>query len=174
MKPTYQRRTTLGLTVLSACLLGGCTMPLLQDMNASLKSVNANLRGVNDSLRGASDTPPATVAAATSNVCDQVAFEAGFRDQYVVDWNREIGSREALYRLQSKQHPEDTTARQNYALYRGKLLNGKEVGNQDYVLKFDNNGHILNDCQARSYTQGERAGMRTVDRDLKALAAQEV
>ena len=139
MKHPYQRRTTLGLTVLSACLLAGCTAPLLQDMNASLKSVNANLRGVNDSLRGASGTPPATVAAATSNACDQAAFEAGFKDQYVVNWNREIGSREALYRLQSKQHPEDAAAHHNYVLYQGKLLNGKEVGNQDYVLKIDNN-----------------------------------
>jgi hypothetical protein len=107
-------------------------------------------------------------------VCDSAAFDAGFQDQYVVNWNREIGNKEALYRLQSQQHPEDTIARQNYALYRGKLLNGKGVGAQDYVLKIDHQWHIQNACQAHSYQQGEIAGLRAVTRDLKALAAQEV
>ena len=176
MKSTYQLRTTLGLTVLSTCLLGGCTMPLLQDMNTSLKSVNANLRGVNDSLRGASGTPPATVAAATSNACDQVAFQAGFKAQYARHWNWAIHDKETLYKVKSQQHPEDAAARQNYALYRGKRVTEKEMGYEaeDYGLKFDQQGHIQNDCQARSYTQGEIAGMRAAGQDLKALVAQEI
>ena len=182
MKPTYPlgdyyaMRTTGCLIVLSAYLLAGCTVPLLPDLNANLKSVNASLRSVNDGLRGASSTPPATVSAATPDVCDQAAFEVGFKDQYVVDWNSEIGRKEALYRLQSKQHPEDAAVRQNYALYRGKLLSGKGVGDKaiEYGLKFDNNGHIQNDCQARSYQEGKIAGGAAAVNNFKALAAQEV
>lgn len=127
MKPTYQRRITLGLTVLSACLLAGCTAPLLQDMNASLKSVNANLRDVNDSLRGASGTPLATASATASNVCDPAAFQAGFKAQYARHWNWAIHDKETLYQVKSQQHPEDAAARQNYALYRGKRENGKAM-----------------------------------------------
>lgn len=161
------------LLVLSGGLLAGCTVPLLPDLNANLKSVNASLRSVNDGWRGTSSTPP-TVSAAPPDVCDPAAFQAGFKDQYVVNWNREIGSREALYRLQSQQHPDNAAARQNYALYRGKSLNGKAVGEPDYVLKIDPNWHIQNACQSHSYQQGEIAGMRAVDRDLRALAAQEI
>lgn len=165
-------RTPMMLLVLSGGLLAGCTVPLVPELNTNLSSVNASLRHMNDNLRGASSAPP-TVAAAPADVCDRAAFQAGFNDQYVTRWNREIGSRKALYRLQSQQHPEDAAARQNYALYQGKSLRGKAVGGQDYVLKIDPNWHIQNACQSHSYQQGEIAGMRAVDQDLRALAAQE-
>jgi hypothetical protein len=180
MKHPYQRRTTLGLTVLSACLLAGCTAPLLQDMNASLKSVNANLRGVNDSLRGASGTPPATVAASTSHVCDPAAFEAGFKAEYVLNWNWGIHDKETLYQVKSQQYPQDAATRHNYALYQGKQMIGKKInkevgyGAKDYGLKIDNHWHIQNDCQARSYQEGKMAGGTAAMHDLQALEAQEV
>ena len=149
MKHPYQRRTTLGLTVLSACLLAGCTAPLLQDMNASLKSVKANLRGVNDSLRGASGTPSATASVVAPDVCDQAAFEAGFKTQYVRHWNWAIHDKEILYQVKSRQHPEDAAARANYALYRGKQLSGQETG---YGAGHSRNLSLIEERPSRKYS----------------------
>jgi len=168
-------RNPIILLVLSGSLLAGCT-PFLEDLNANLKSVNANLKNVNAGLRGNTGMPSTTVAGIDAGACDPAAFQAGFKDQYVVDWNSEVGRKEALFRLQRQQHPEDTAARQNYALYRGKLLSGEGVGDKAtaYGLKFDNNGHIQNDCQARSYQQGKTAGGTAAVTNFKALAAQEI
>jgi hypothetical protein len=177
MKSLYQpgemssMRYTMILIVLSGGLLGGCA-PVLQD----LQGINANLKSLNANLRTGTLGAPHTVSADVSNVCDQVAFEAGFKDQYVMDWNKEIGSKEALYRLALKQHPADAAAQQNYSLYQGKRLSAKGVGDKaiEYGLKFDNNGHILNDCQARSYQEGKIAGGAAAINSFKALANQEI
>jgi hypothetical protein len=113
-------------------------------------------------------------------VCDQAAFEAGFKHKYALYWNWAIHDKEAQYKLESQQHPEDAAARQNYALYRGKQISGKEVnkeigyGSEDYGLKIDNNWHIQNACQAHSYQEGELAGRHAAGQDLKALAAREI
>ena len=181
MKPTYQSGdsnpmcNTLLLLVLSSGLLAGCTVPLLQDMNTGLQSVNASLKSVNASLRGSTGMPSTTVAGSAADACDPVAFKAGFQDQYVTHWNHTVGNQEAVYRLISQQHPENAAAHHNYELYRGKRLSGKGIGHQvEYALQFDTQGHIYNDCQARSYTQGERAGIQAAGQDLQALRDQEI
>jgi hypothetical protein len=170
MKPRY-----LGLTVLSGWLLAGCTVPLLQDMNANLKSVNASLKNVNADLRGSTGMPSTTVADVDADVCDPVAFKAGFQDQYVINWNQTVGNQESIYRLISQQHPENAAAHHNYELYRGKRLSGKGIGQQmEYRVQFDNQGRILNYCQSNSYMKGESAGIRAAGQDLKALRDQEL
>jgi len=167
-------RNTMLLLVLGGGLLAGCTAPLLPELNANLKRVNASLRSTNDSLRGTSSRLP-TVSAAPPDVCDPAAFKAGFEDQYVVTWNQIVGHQESLYRLLSQQHPENPAARQNYELYRGRRLSGKGIGHHvEYGLQFDTQGHLYNDCQARSYTQGGTAGLHAVAQDLKALRDQEL
>lgn len=169
------RNLMILLMILSNGLLAACTAPVLPDLNANLRSVNASLKSVNETLRGTSSLPP-TAATAPADVCDPAAFQAGFKDQYVADWNSEVGRKQALFRLQSQQHPDDTVARHNDTLYRGQLLNGKGVGDNaiGYGLKFDNNGHIQNDCQARSYQQGKTAGGTAAITSFKALANQEI
>ena len=135
---------------------------------------NDNLRKVNDNLR---NTPGSsqTVTAEAEEVCDQTAFQAGFSDEYVTTWNREIGNREMTYRFLSQSHPNDEVARHNYELYRGKTLSTKGVGNaMKYDLDMDSHGHLRNACQSSSYTQGGSAGIRAVARDLKTLSEQEI
>ena len=180
MKLSYQpgdigyMRNTIILMVLGGGLLAGCTVPLLPDLNANLKSVNANLKNVNAGLRGGAGLP-STVAGVEADVCDPVAFKAGFEDQYVTNWNQTVGNRESTYRFISQQRPENAAARHNYELYRGKRLSGKGIGHQvEYGLQFDTQGHIYNDCQARSYTQGGTAGLHAVAQDLQALRDQEL
>ena len=78
-------RYTMILIVLSGSLLAGCT-PFLEDLNANLKSVNNNLQGVNYRLRNTPGGGQTVMAKSNEKVCDQEAFQAGFRDQYILNW----------------------------------------------------------------------------------------
>jgi len=167
-------RYTMILIVLSGGLLAGCT-PFLEDLNANLKSVNANLKNVNTGLRGGAGSPSTTLADSDADVCDPVAFKAGFEDQYVANWNHTVIDREGFYRYLSQQRPNAAAARHNYDLYRGKRLSSKGIGRQmEYGVEFNNKGRILNYCQSNSYMKGERAGIQAAGRDLKVLADQEI
>lgn len=161
--------------ILSSILLTGCAVPLLPDLSANLARVNDQLKRVNYNARN----PPGgsqTVAVETDGkVCDQAAFQAGITDQYVLGWNMGVGDREATYRFLAKNHPNNTAARHNYELYKGKTLSIKGTGNaMEYGTKMGDRGQILNPCQSSSYLQGESEGRRAVAKDLKTLAEQEI
>ena len=164
----FMRGMTVLTLFIAALLMVGCTVPLLPGMPSGLNgSQNRSL--------SASRLPPGEASVATPEVCDRAAFEAGYRTQYARHWNWGIRDRETLWRLKSRQHPGNRTAQWNYALYRGKELSGQtDAGASEYGLKLDGKGRILNDCAARSFTEGETAGMRAAGRDLQALAGEEL
>ena len=160
---------TRGLALVAIGLLLGCTAPLLP-------SLPSGLNGSQNRSLSASRLPAGGAAADALAVCDRSAFEAGYKTQYARHWNWAVHDKEVLYRMKSRQNPGDTAARRNYALYRGKELGGQaaSAGITEYGLRFDGKGRILNDCEARSFTLGETAGMRAAGRDLEALARQEM
>jgi hypothetical protein len=150
------------MTLLSACLLAGCA-PLLED----LQNINANLKAVNSSL-GTSTPSVHTVTATAENVCNRAAFEEAFKRDYTRHWNSVIRDKESYYRLMLKQSPQDAAARHNYALYRGKRVEGLGYGSPDYGVNSDN------PCVVQSTLQGMSAGMQAAGLDLKALEEQEI
>lgn len=171
MNPYISLRRMLVLTLFPTILLmAGCTAPLFP-------SLPSGLSGSQTSSRSASRAPLTQIPAAAPTACDRAAYEAGYKMQYARHWNYwRIRNKETLYRLKSQQHPGDRAAQWNYALYRGKELGGQagDAGVTAYGLELDGKGRIRNDCEARSFTQGETAGMRAAGRDLKALAGEEL
>lgn len=159
--------------IVSSVLLAGCAA--LPDLNASLAQINDNLRKANYSLRNASGGSKTVTAEAEDEVCDKQAFQSGFSDEYVRNWNLEVGNREATYRLLFKSHPDDAAARHNYELYKGQTFSTKGIGNgMTYGINMDGKGNIKNPCQSGSYIQGRTAGTRAVTNDLKVLSEQEI
>lgn len=158
-------RGTLVLTLSFAILLlFGCALPLLPGMQPGLN-------GSQNRFLSASRLPAADAAA----VCDRAAFEAGYKTQYARHWNWAVHDKEVLWRLKSRQNPGNRAAQWNYALYRGKELKGQEsAAASNYGLQMGADGRIRNDCEARSFTQGETAGMRAAGQDLQKLAGEEL
>lgn len=152
------------ITLLSACLLVGCA-PLLEDLQA----INANLKAVNSGLGTSTPSVHTVTATVDEKVCNRRAFEEAFRRDYTNQWNAAIRRKESYYQVVLKQSPQDTAARHNYALYRGKRVDsGLGYGNLDYGV------NSTDPCIVQSTLQGMSDGGRVAMENLKALEEQEI
>lgn len=153
------------LLIVAGGLLTGCASLLddMQSLNASLSRVNSALRTNSGGTSGVH-----VVNATVESTCNQAAFEEAFKRQYNIDWNDMIGQKEDYYRLSVEQNPNDTAAKHNYALYRGRKLKGMKFITSEYGINSDDH------CIVQSYFQGQHAGSQAAARDFGELESQEI
>ncbi|HYQ92334.1 MAG TPA: hypothetical protein VES89_09760 [Candidatus Competibacteraceae bacterium] len=153
---------TLFITLLSTGLLSGCAGLLqdLQDINTSLKIANSDLRTSTPSVHA--------VTATAEDACNMAAFETGFRQEYTHDWNSAVSDKVFYFRSILVRNPQDAAAQHNYALYRGKRVEGQGLKAPDYGVSSDD------PCAKQSYLKGQSAGIKSAGQDLKVLEEQEI
>jgi len=164
----------LAVSVLLTALLAGCANQL-QDVNDSLKKVNDALSGASSVPVGAlgdgSGYQPNFNVSVPGTVCNRQAYLDGFKDSYLVQWNQFVDGKQTMYRTMAKQDQRNAPAKQNADLYKSRQIGAmRYMGHQaDYPPDF-----TANNCAYRSYVAGQTAGLDAVNRDSRALVAQEL
>ncbi len=147
--------------LLSVCLVTGCA-PLLED----LQTINANLKTANSNL-GTSTPSVHTVTATAVSICNQAAYEDGFKRKYTRAFGLAISTKATLSLAVAQQNPNDAAAQHNYALY------NRKVGLPKMGTSIYGPGNTDDPCARQSYEKGQQDGEQAADRDIRALEAQE-
>lgn len=120
-------------------------------------------------------------------VCDRAAFIDGFKDDYVVAWNKLVHAKINSYQAQgwaagsNKQKRGKRAAVQNVSAQQNALLyQAHIIGTKGYVgsaHKYNYSERKLNGgdyCPANAYVQGKNAAAEAVERERAALLAREI
>jgi len=160
------------LLVMLACgaLLAGCAENIKVLQSSDHEPTSSSNEAIIGTLGETGGYQRRNVAVPVpAGVCDKDGFIEGYKNEYVLQWNTAIRDKRTLFELQTKQNPGDPIAKQNYALYDGKIF--RTTPSKSLDLHPDSES--VHNCVSDSYQKGKNAAMDAVSRDVANLAAQE-